>query len=91
MNLLCKSKATLAALLGACAAFSLQAQTSTTTTTTATTTTSSDAVAPEENNPQLMAKFVVTGSNIQNAGEALSIPVAVLSPGDIQNSVLRRD
>ena len=73
-----KFKATLAALLGAGAAFSLQAQSTTTTTTT---TTSSD-----DNSPQVMEKYVVTGSNIQNAGEALSIPVAVISPSDIQNS-----
>jgi iron complex outermembrane receptor protein len=76
MHLLCKPKATLAALLGACVAFSLQAQTATTTTTTTT----------DENSPQVMAQFVVTGSNIENAGAALSIPVSVLAPSDIENS-----
>src|ERR1017187_10127839 len=51
--------------------------------------TSAGAAAPaasDQNSPQVLAAFVVTGSNIENAGEALSIPVAVLSPGDIQNS-----
>jgi iron complex outermembrane receptor protein len=76
MHLLRKHKAKLAALLGALAAFSLQAQTTGTTTTTTT----------DDISPQVLAKFVVTGSNIENAGEALSIPVAVLSPADIQNS-----
>jgi iron complex outermembrane receptor protein len=69
------------ALLGACAAFSLQAQTTTTTTTT-----TSETAPADETTPQVMTKFVVTGSNIQNAGEALSIPVAVITPSDIQNS-----
>jgi iron complex outermembrane receptor protein len=78
MDTLRKKKAALAALIGACAAFSLQAQSAAT---------PADAgSAPEQNNAQVMEKFVVTGSNIQNAGEALSIPVSVLSPGDIENS-----
>jgi iron complex outermembrane receptor protein len=77
MNLMRKQKATLAALLGACAAFSLQAQTPST---------PAPAPAADDSSPQVLEKFVVTGSNIENAGEALSIPVAVLSPGDIQNS-----
>ncbi len=78
MYLLWKRKAMLAALLGACAAFSLKAQTPATT---------EPAPSVTDNTtPQVMTKFVVTGSNIQNAGEALSIPVAVLSPADIQNS-----
>jgi hypothetical protein len=33
-----------------------------------------------------MERFTVTGSNIPNAGEALAIPVAVISPSDIANS-----
>jgi iron complex outermembrane recepter protein len=69
------------ALLGACAAFSLQAQTTTTTTTT-----TSETAPADETTPQVMTQFVVTGSNIQNAGEALSIPVAIITPSDIQNS-----
>jgi iron complex outermembrane receptor protein len=81
-----KIKATLAALFGACAAFTLQAQTATTTTTTTTTTGDSASVPADQSNPQVLAKFVVTGSNIEDAGSALSIPVAVLSPADIQNS-----
>jgi iron complex outermembrane receptor protein len=42
--------------------------------------------APTDDDTQHMEKFVVTGSNIANAGEALAIPVAVISPGDIENS-----
>jgi iron complex outermembrane receptor protein len=75
MHLLSKQKAAVAALVGIFAAFSLQGQTTTTTTTTT-----------DDTNPHLMAKFVVTGSNIENAGAALSIPVSVLSPSDIENS-----
>jgi iron complex outermembrane receptor protein len=86
MHLLWKHKATLAALLGAGAAFSLQAQTTSTTTTTTTGATEAAPAVTEDNTPQVMTKFVVTGSNIENAGEALSIPVAVLEPADIQNS-----
>jgi iron complex outermembrane receptor protein len=80
MNLSCKTKATLAALAGAFAALSMQALAATTTTTTTTATSSDD------NTAQVMEQFVVTGSNIENAGEALSIPVAVIAPADIQNS-----
>jgi iron complex outermembrane recepter protein len=71
--------AALAALLGACAALSVRAQ-------TASTTTDAAPAANDQNNAQVMEKFVVTGSNIENAGAALSIPVAVLAPSDIQNS-----
>jgi iron complex outermembrane recepter protein len=81
MNLSCKTKATLAALAGAFAAFSMQAQVASTTTTTTTTTNPSD-----DNTAQVMEQFVVTGSNIENAGAALSIPVSVLAPSDIENS-----
>jgi iron complex outermembrane recepter protein len=87
MHLLWKHKAKLAALLGAVSAFSLQAQTpNPATDTTTTTTTTTTATIPEDNSPQVLAKFVVTGSNIENAGEALAIPVAVVSPADIENS-----
>jgi iron complex outermembrane receptor protein len=86
MHLLWKHKAKVAALLGALSAFSLQAQTATTTTDTTTTTTTTTTPATDDSNPQVLEKFVVTGSNIQNAGEALSIPVAVITPSDIQNS-----
>jgi iron complex outermembrane receptor protein len=52
------------------------------------------ATAPQQaadSGTQVLEKFVVTGSNIENAGEALSIPVAVLSPADIQNSGVETD
>jgi iron complex outermembrane receptor protein len=42
--------------------------------------------APTDDQTQVLEKFVVTGSNIGGAAEALSIPVAVVSPSDIQNS-----
>jgi iron complex outermembrane receptor protein len=79
MHALRKLKNASLALLGLAAALPLSAQTDT----------SAGAAAPaasDQNSPQVLAAFVVTGSNIENAGEALSIPVAVLSPGDIQNS-----
>jgi hypothetical protein len=42
--------------------------------------------APTDDETQHMQAFVVTGSNIANAGEALAIPVSIISPGDIVNS-----
>jgi iron complex outermembrane receptor protein len=41
---------------------------------------------PTGDETQVLEKFVVTGSNIGNAGEALDIPVTIISPGDITNS-----
>jgi iron complex outermembrane receptor protein len=84
MHLLRKHRATLAALVGACSVLPLKAQTTTTTPTAATS--AEAAPAADETSPQVMTKFVVTGTNIQNAGDALSIPVAIISPADIQNS-----
>lgn len=49
------------------------------------------AGAASSENAQVMEKFTVTGSNIANADEALAIPVAVVSPGDIQNSGVETD
>jgi iron complex outermembrane receptor protein len=42
--------------------------------------------APTDDETQHLQAFVVTGSNIANAGEALSIPVSIISPSDIVNS-----
>jgi iron complex outermembrane recepter protein len=42
--------------------------------------------APTDDETQHLEAFVVTGSNIPSAGEALAIPVAVISPSDISNS-----
>jgi len=50
------------------------------------TTTSFGQTAPADDDTQVLEKFVVTGSNIGNAGDALAIPVTVISPGDITNS-----
>ncbi len=47
--------------------------------------------ASSSDHAQVMEKFTVTGSNIANADEALAIPVAVVSPGDIQNSGVETD
>jgi iron complex outermembrane recepter protein len=42
--------------------------------------------SPADDETQHMESFVVTGSNIPNAGEALAVPVAIISPSDIVNS-----
>jgi iron complex outermembrane receptor protein len=42
--------------------------------------------APSDDETQHLQAFTVTGSNIPNAGEALSIPVSIVSPTDIVNS-----
>ncbi len=42
--------------------------------------------APTDDETQHLEKFVVTGSNIANAGDALAIPVSIISPTDIVNS-----
>ena len=57
------------------------AQAATTTTTTTTTTT---AATPDE--PQVLEKYVVTGSNIPLAADALSIPVATIGQVEIDES-----
>lgn len=48
-----------------------------------TTTTTQSA---EDQNPQVLEKYVVTGSNIPTAADALAIPVTVLGPQQIENS-----
>jgi iron complex outermembrane receptor protein len=53
--------------------------------------TAETAAAASTDQAQVMAKFTVTGSNIANADEALAIPVAVVSAGDIQNSGVETD
>lgn len=65
-----------------------QAAAATTTTTTTTTTASTVANADE---PQVLEKYVVTGSNIPMAAEALSIPVAVIDKQVIDNSGVSGD
>jgi iron complex outermembrane receptor protein len=42
--------------------------------------------APTDDETQHLQAYVVTGSNIANAGEALSIPVSIIAPSDIVNS-----
>jgi hypothetical protein len=41
---------------------------------------------PTGDETQNMQTFVVTGSNVPNAGEALAIPVSIISPSYISNS-----
>jgi iron complex outermembrane receptor protein len=59
------------------------AQTATTTTTTTTTTASDE--------PQVLEKYVVTGSNIPQAADALSVPVLVVDQSVIDNSGVSAD
>jgi iron complex outermembrane receptor protein len=85
---------TFLAVLPLFAAYSLitttgKAQAATSTTTTTTTTTA--APTTDENQPQVLEKFVVTGSNIPMAADALSIPVATLSQTTIQESGIASD
>ena len=41
---------------------------------------------PTGDKTQNVQTFVVTGSNVPNAGEALAIPVSIISPSYISNS-----
>jgi iron complex outermembrane receptor protein len=61
-----------------------KAQSTDTTTTTTTTTTTADNAASSE--PQVLEKYVVTGSNIPMAADALAIPVATIGQAQIQES-----
>jgi iron complex outermembrane receptor protein len=78
------------AVLSLFAAYSLltttgKAQAATTTTTTTTTATSADQ------EPQVLEKYVVTGSNIPMAAEAVSIPVATIDATVMQDSGVSSD
>jgi iron complex outermembrane recepter protein len=66
----------------------VKAQTATTTTTT--TTTTAPAVAPSDQ-PQVLEKFVVTGSNIPMAADALSVPVLTVSQSTMKDSGVAAD
>jgi iron complex outermembrane receptor protein len=86
MHSLRKLKAT-AALLGLAAALSLQAQTpATTTPETPSTTQVTTASAASADDAQVLSKFVVTGSNIPTAIDALAVPVTVISQEQMQQS-----
>ena len=77
MNLSRKTKVTLAALAGAVAALSLQAQTAA----------PAPAAASDDNSTQVMEQFIVTGSNIENAGAARTAAGVRSWPcADIENS-----
>ena len=62
-----------------------KAQAATTTTTTTTTT------APTDQEPQVLEKYVVTGSNIPMAAEAVSIPVATIDAMTMEDSGVAAD
>jgi iron complex outermembrane receptor protein len=64
-----------------------KAQATSTATTTTTTTTTASTVAPStEEEPQVLEKFVVTGSNIPMAADSLAIPVATVGQAVITDS-----
>src|SRR5271157_4062525 len=77
--------ATLATLIGLGTAMPLSAQSAQTEATTA-----SAALAPQNNTdesgPHVMGTFVVTGSNIPTAADALAVPVVSLNFTEIQSS-----
>src|ERR1039457_3104040 len=65
------------AVIGLGAAFSLQAQTATTVTT--------PPPGAGDNSPQVMERFVITGSNIASADTALAVPLSVVGRQQIQD------
>jgi iron complex outermembrane recepter protein len=56
------------------------------TTTTTTTTTTAAAPADTTTQPEVLEKFVVTGSNIPMAADALAVPVTIIGQQQIQDS-----
>jgi iron complex outermembrane receptor protein len=74
MHSLRKLGAVLSAFGGLCAALSLQAQTD------------SGAQAAADANPEVLQQFIVTGSNIPTAADALAVPVVSLDVAEMQNS-----
>ncbi len=79
MNTLWKMKSMSAAVMGAGVALALGAQTVSSQDTTA----SSSA---DDTGPQVLQRFVVTGSNIASADTALAVPVAVIGSQQIRAS-----
>jgi iron complex outermembrane receptor protein len=60
--------------------------TTTTTSTTTTTTPAPAATTTSDQEPQVLEKFVVTGSNIPMAADALAVPVTVIGQQQIEES-----
>ena len=87
--------AALAAVLAVFAAYRTSAQTtahsSPTIPTTEQVTSPSTAPAVSNENPIVLAKYVVTGSNIPMAAEALSIPIATVDSQTIKDSGVSSD
>jgi iron complex outermembrane recepter protein len=86
------------AVLPLFAAYSLltttgKAQAAAATTTTTTTTTTAATVAPtsDTDEPQVLEKYVVTGTNIPMAAEALAVPVLTVGQTTIQESGVAAD
>jgi iron complex outermembrane receptor protein len=83
------------AVLPLFAAYSLLSSTgkaqATTATTTTTTTTTAAAPAPAADEPQVLEKFVVTGSNIPMAADALSVPVLTVGQTTMKDSGVAAD
>jgi iron complex outermembrane receptor protein len=69
------------------------AQATTTTTTTTATPTTAEVTAPASSNeePTKMEQYVVTGSNIPQAADALSIPVAIIGSSVMEDSGIAAD
>jgi len=82
-------------LLAGAGTFAVTGYAQATTTTTATPTTeqvTAATPAPAANQaPEVLEKYVVTGSNIPNAAEALSIPVAVIDTKVFEDSGVNAD
>jgi iron complex outermembrane receptor protein len=69
-----------------------QTETTTTTTTPTTAQVTAPAAAPASSEaPQVLEKYVVTGSNIPLAADALSVPVVTIDVGAIQDSGVETD
>ncbi len=84
------------AVLPLFAAYSListtgKAQATTATTTTTTTTTPAAAPVSTADEPQVLEKFVVTGSNIPMAADALSVPVLTVGQTTMKDSGVAAD
>jgi iron complex outermembrane receptor protein len=77
MHSLRKLKSLPCAVIGLGTAFSLQAQTPPDSTT--------PSPGPDQGNPQVLERFVVTGSNIASADTALAVPLSVIGQQQIQD------
>ena len=77
MHSLRKLRAAPGVALGLCAALTLRAQTAPDA--------STKAPGADDNSPQVLERFVVTGSNIASADTALAVPLSVVGQQQIQD------